>query len=107
MTSKAAKLANELKELTHQIDRLEAGACLELDVGPNHTRRMEGFHLRVASTVREHAIAILKAARAELLVEVAKEVGLPARFEEGIEEAVVVQHPPVPQAPALPLGDEK
>lgn len=104
--SKAAQLAQELKDLTAQIDKLVDGASIEMDVGGRGQRTMRPFHMRAANQIREHAIAILRSARAELLVEMAKEVGLPARLEEAAEEAVVVQQPSPPDPPALPKGHD-
>jgi hypothetical protein len=53
---------------------------------------------------KEHVLAVLKATRADLMVEMAREVGLPARLE-AIEECVVVQRPNPPQPPALPSSE--
>lgn len=103
--SKAAELADELRAITRQIDGLEGGEKLELGERHQGSLYMKPFHPRAAETVRAHAVAILKGVRAELLVEVAKEVGLPARFEEATEEIVVVQHPPIPSAVALPKDE--
>lgn len=97
--SKAADLGEELSALTKQIDRIELNARIGLEV---INAGVAPFHPRAYARCREHCLAILKAARAELLVEVAKEVGLPARFEEATQEAVVVQQPSLPDLPVLP-----
>ncbi len=102
--SKAEELGHDLAVLTRQIDLVEGGTGLGYDSrgGQGSVPSYTDFHPRVAAEIREHCVGLLKAARAELLVELAKEVGLPARYEESLEGAVIVQHPPAPPAPALP-----
>jgi hypothetical protein len=99
--SQAAKLTQEMATLTAQIDAIESGVKIGLSRNNGY---LQEFHPKAYEMCKEHVLAVLKATRADLMVEMAREVGLPARLE-AIEECVVVQRPNPPQPPALPSSE--